>query len=795
MALETLRTLPQLREECRLRNIKVVISGKKEHKEDYVRALRTYWIEQYYGSYEEAPWSLKFMLSIDCPMLCRRYQECKPEQQNMFWESDDYIAEEKIDGCFSYKTQILLSDGTTRSIGDIVENRLPVEVMSLDESTGKFVPRQVVNWFNNGKKKISQWMKMGNTGGKSVPLRNLTNQENFITKNHIIYSDGEWKEAVHCDHITRVLPSMNETQVQVMYGSVLGDGTCAFSTDKDINAYYEFGNLEKQKDYFDKKVQLFINIPNKIQTRVSGYTSTMYSCRLNACREATELHHLGYVNKTRRITKEYLDRMGILGLTIWYLDEGSRKKSRNEHTCRVTNKHSRVSFSAYRYSEDDVKVITSWLNNRGYKATFHMTTIKGKDFGYIITLNTSGSAKFFSDIVKYVPESMSYKIPPELQQECGKIAWWRNNKLEYICDSIPVKWNFHKSENRICSSTDAYDIEVEGCHNYVANGIIVHNCRSLILFDATTRSFDFYSRNNSIKDYLPQSYKDTILTTDKGFTYPQRFVLDCEVISSNPNISTILGKRGTQCITQLQSTAALLALNPEQSKAIQTEYPLKFIVFDCLYDGESLLDKFWEERHKHAEDIVNMLVQKGFNCVLNKVFYTPEERHNAWNELVLEQNREGLVFKNTKAPYHAKTSRTVDQVKIKRCLADSLLHDLDAWVTDFVESSEDKSWSKFIGGFVFSCKVKMNDGTIQIREVAKVTGIPQELREAATILDKEGNPKLNPEWYGRVATISGQNISARSLRVTHAKIVVWRPDKDADGCAVVTEEELSSMVM
>ena len=790
MALETPRTLPFLKEECRQKGIEVHIIGK-EHKEDYVRALRDYWLTRYYGSPDKAPWSLKFMCNdIDCPMLCKRFKQCKPDVQKKMWESDEYIVEEKIDGCFSYRTQVLLSDGTTRSIGEIVEHRIPVEVMSFDEETGKLVPRQVVNWFNHGKKKTSQWMIMSSTYNYSLPLRTLTNQENFITKNHVIYSEGEWKSAIETDHVTRVLPRMNKTQIQVMYGSVLGDGICAFSTDKDVNAYYEFCNSEKQKDYFDKKALLFIKMPNRLQTRTSGYGSNMYSCRLNACIEATELHHLGYVNRTRKITKEYLDRMDTLGLTIWYLDDGSRSKSKFEHTCHVTNKYSRATFSAYRYTEEDVKVIISWLNERNYDASFHMTNRKGKNLGYIITLSSIGSQLFFRDIAQYVPESMSYKIPPELQHECGKVEWWQNVNLEYAIDSVPVKWRTHKAENRICSSTDAYDIEVEGCHSYVANGIVVHNSRMQIYFDASTQSFDFYSRNNSVVDFLPQSYKDTILVTSKDFYYPDNFILDCEVISTNPNISTIMSGRGTLCATQLQSTTALLSLNPKESKEIQKKDPLKFIIFDCLYDGESIMERPWKERHPHAEKLARILKASGFTCELNPV--VRENKLEFFSDLI-EQDKEGIIFKNVNAPYHGNTSRTDDQVKLKRTISDGLNKDLDAWVTGFIPSSEDKAWSNYIGSLVFSCKVKMRDGSIKLHTIGVCSGLPEELRKQATVYI-DGKPTLNPDFLGKVSTLSGQNISARKLALTHAVIVQWRPDKDPDGCEILTEEELLSMV-
>jgi ATP-dependent DNA ligase len=413
MALETLRTLGQLKEECEQKGITVQIKGSKEHKEDYIRALRDYWLEKYYGSKDNAPWALKFMLSIDCPMLCRRYQQCKPEQQKMFWESDDYIAEEKINGN-----------------------------------------------------------------------------------------------------------------------------------------------------------------------------------------------------------------------------------------------------------------------------------------------------------------------------------------------------------------------------------------RSLILFDASTQEFDFYSRNNSVKDYLPQSYKDTIYVTSKDFHYPESFVLDCEVISTNPNISTVMGSRGVVCATQLQATTALLALNPLESKSIQRQYPLKFIIFDCLYDGEDLIDQPWKERHPHAEKLARLLKKAGFSCDLNPVVY--KNKLEFYSD-VIEQNKEGIIFKNKNAPYHACTSRTIDQVKLKRTISDGLNKDLDAWVSGFIPSDPNKSWSNLIGALVFSCKVRMKDGSIKDHIIGTCSGISLEFRKFATIY-VDGKPSLNPDLFGKVATLSGQNISARKLALTHAVIQNWRPDKNPEDCEILEEEELLSMV-
>src|SRR5437016_4020064 len=54
-------------------------------------------------------------------------------------------------GCFSYGTRVTLADGSQEKIGKIVNQRLPVEVLSYDPEAGSVVPKKVVNWFDNGR--------------------------------------------------------------------------------------------------------------------------------------------------------------------------------------------------------------------------------------------------------------------------------------------------------------------------------------------------------------------------------------------------------------------------------------------------------------------------------------------------------------------------------------------------------------------------------------------------------------------------------------------------------------------
>ena len=46
-------------------------------------------------------------------------------------------------GCMTYSTRVTLADGTQEKIGKIVNQKLPVEVLSYDEKLGAVVPNHV----------------------------------------------------------------------------------------------------------------------------------------------------------------------------------------------------------------------------------------------------------------------------------------------------------------------------------------------------------------------------------------------------------------------------------------------------------------------------------------------------------------------------------------------------------------------------------------------------------------------------------------------------------------------------
>ena len=610
MALESTRTIAELKEECENRNLTVIPTGKngKYLKEDFIKALRADYLVERFGELEDVPFPLRFMLTMDCPMLCKRYAAIKKQDvQISLWKNDGkYAAEEKIDGCMTYDTPVLLSDGTTKPIGEIVENKLAVEVMSFDETTQTLVPRKVTNWFNHGMKKPEQWARK------------------------ILVHDAAYHAQAR---------------------------SCYFT-----------GN------------HVFFKTHDEYSDDFSGTWETLDSS----------------------------------------LNRSNKNETQANNACLVR---------VYKQDETDQK------QNKNY-------CIKDVGNGYSL--------------------------------------------VKVSCTGIHAFNETNVNETVTKDGAVAYDIEVEGCHNFIADGFIVHNSRSILIYDAERHEFDFFSRHNSVSDFLPISYKDTILVHG-NYRGDTSFVLDCEVISTNANVTT-----KKTCTSQLNSTSAILALDPVQSREIQKNNPLLFVIFDCLYNGVDIRSLPWKDRHVHAEKLAKALSDAGFMCKINP--YVLENKKDFY-ESIIKQGGEGIVLKRTGAPYSSTTSRTDDMVKLKRTVACDLASDIDAWVSGFTEATKGKANENYIGGLIFSCKVKLKNGETVIREIGRVAGIPQDLRVEMTDYDANGNPKLKQSYYGRVATISGQDISGVNKRLTHCVLKAWRYDKDPSGCEVLSEEELDKLIM
>ena len=80
------------------------------------------------------------------PSLENTYRQKEIDQiVNQGLADQGYIVTEKVHGCFTHDTKISLSDGTTKKLGEIVNEKYDGCVLSVTPQ-GDIVESKIINW-------------------------------------------------------------------------------------------------------------------------------------------------------------------------------------------------------------------------------------------------------------------------------------------------------------------------------------------------------------------------------------------------------------------------------------------------------------------------------------------------------------------------------------------------------------------------------------------------------------------------------------------------------------------------
>lgn len=260
------------------------------------------------------------------------------------------------------------------------------------------------------------------------------------------------------------------------------------------------------------------------------------------------------------------------------------------------------------------------------------------------------------------------------------------------------------------------------------------------------------SRTVSEITYRLSEFQDNLPHLTEGLAALSGSILDGELVYPLTAIntgSTITG-------TSLQATMAILATTPENARRIQErDAEVRFHVFDILrHCGQdvaslSLMDRqhFLE---KSSQQMNNPFIEMVPSFVVNK-----SDIHRR----LIDVGGEGSVWKKADQPYES-GRRVRHWLKRKRGI------EVEAFVTGFKRGTN--GHAGLVGAVEFG--IRKNGSVVPI---AWVTGWTDEDRLRMTQADSSGNVSLAPDYLGRRAVIFGQELSAKSYRIRHARIKRW----------------------
>ena len=369
-------------------------------------------------------------------------------------------------GCASWYTRVTLADGSREKIGKIVNQKMPVEVLSYDPELGKIVPKKVINWFNNGKANEFLHFTVEHSGGGTGHGRASMD----LTRNHLVRTPGGWREAGEIAVGDRVMLAreslLSGQQIQVILGALMGDGNLSRPVRKDDeSARFRMGHGAKQARYLGWKVSLLGNIGHSRTTNAKGAVFADFT----PLAELAELREAIYFGGGKKhFSWEYLKNLTPLALAVWYMDDGCftlRSKGVQERTAGGTG---RIEICVEAMSPGTRDRLVQYLRD-AHKLDVKLSTRGAHQVTYL-QFTTAASEKFQKIVAPYIHPSMDHKLLPRFRGQFSVAAKFKQPEL-------------HPAPARVLSispKTDfpvmsRYDIEVEGSHNYLADGIIVHN--------------------------------------------------------------------------------------------------------------------------------------------------------------------------------------------------------------------------------------------------------------------------------------------------------------------------------
>ncbi|HEY7038617.1 MAG TPA: recombinase RecA [Methylomirabilota bacterium] len=373
-------------------------------------------------------------------------------------------------GCLHYSTRVTLADGRSEKIGKIVNQRLPVEVLSYDSQTGRVEPRRVVNWFDNGR--ADRFLQLEIAGGPSGRRRLA------VTENHIIFTPSGPVPAGRLRVGSDVLVSVRDyaltaDQWQVVLGGSFGDGSLRRMGTHV--ASFRVGHGEAQKDYLQWKHAMLEPLAGRIRRTGNGFGFDTIAMPALA-----ELLGAYYgPDRTRIATAAALDRLDARGLAVWYGDDGTFAGS--------YARWGKGKAALYN------KSLTGQCRERVVAAMERLGIGRPRDDGRGFWFSSEQTERLHALIAPYLHPSVDHKLHPSQR---GRFTWQPDTRAvaesresRQILRAVPAKVLkvYSKPPTR---SMRRFDLEVEGHHTYLADGVVVHNSP-----ETTTggRALKFYS--------------------------------------------------------------------------------------------------------------------------------------------------------------------------------------------------------------------------------------------------------------------------------------------------------------
>jgi recombination protein RecA len=364
-------------------------------------------------------------------------------------------------GCFSASTRVVLADGTTEKIGKIVNQRLPVEVMSMDPRTGEITPRRIVNYFRNGQ--TDEWLHFEVAAAGGSGKRKFT-----CTANHVIFTPQGERPAGAIGVGDEVLVAvkhyaLSPDQEQLILGGVLGDGSLRQVSAHNVS--FRVGHGLEQEEYLRWKHEFLAPFARPVTPTGMGIgfdTIPMH--------QLAPLHEAAYAGNGRKcaVTADVVTALDARAIGVWYADDGTYSGSYERRG------HGKAEICAKSLSREYRELLARRCEQLG----MGLPTVTERG----LLFSGERTRSFQERIAPYIHPSMAYKLHPDLR---GRFDWPTDTSDAHLNGTrLRSRTSLRPAPMQVLSKVAKpapprkrmrFDLEIEGNHTYLVDHVVVHN--------------------------------------------------------------------------------------------------------------------------------------------------------------------------------------------------------------------------------------------------------------------------------------------------------------------------------
>jgi len=365
-----------------------------------------------------------------------------------------------IDECFPYDEKIHTDRGLLK-IGSLFDkwqnNEEMPKVLSYNKTLKDFEYKRLTYAWRKEREDLIQ-IKLSKRIINCTPEHKILTTKGYIEGNklkpgNLIISKYNTNNAD-----TDIAPALNDDQLQIVYGSFLGQGNVEISKDKRYRL--RVTHSEQQKEYYEWK-KLMLN-GGKSTTFTDYSKRLVYSFQTKTFDMDDELK-----KKTKSVPEWFFNKLDARGIAIWYMDAG------------YTHNNDSIIHTNYSLHVND-RFVEKFKQYDIYCAV----KIKKRKNQLYLHFDENNTKKLFNLISPYIHMSFrqSHCKTPQLSEEYK----WNNKHHNYGTLRVSYVVPFKNEGTDRCKKPYVYDIEVEDNHNFVigskngyVDGPVVSNCHHM----------------------------------------------------------------------------------------------------------------------------------------------------------------------------------------------------------------------------------------------------------------------------------------------------------------------------